>query len=533
MLKSLPKNKRFRRLITSSTVLIFIISLISCAQKRDNSRIIVSSKGKIESIDPAQANKLLAIQLISSLGDTLYEINSKGVLEPKLAKTLPKVSKNGLTLLIPLREDVLFHDGTRFDAYAMAFSLNRFIEIGTLNYVISDRIKSIETPEKFLLRINLRRPSSSIKGLLTSINLTPVSPTSYSENHKTFKNNTFIGTGPYKLTSFTPEGLSLDPFENYWDKKVANQGIDYINYKTSLSLFSAIKSGQVDVLLSNSIEDGHRLALNKLSQRGVLNEGIGPAMQIGYIALRSNNLPLSNKTLRKAISYSINRNLITEKVSYGLREPLRSIVPPILKEEQISPWPEYNPKYAKELFKQSNYCEDERLSIPITFRSNVPADKLLALTWQEQVKRDLSECLILELNGVESTTIYKRLAEGAFEAVILGWTGDYPDPEAYLSPLLECSKIDGEVCKEGEAVYGGTFWATPEIQSALKKGESLTGTERTKILKKVEILAAEGSAIIPIWLVKPRVWTQADFNYPEFDGSGRLLLEKLKRNLNE
>jgi len=533
-LKSLfLKYKGCRKLIGSITGLILILSQVSCAQKRDSDRIIVSSKGKVESLDPAQANKLLAIQLISSLGDTLYEINSQGILEPKLAKSLPKVSKDGLTLLIPLRENILFHDGSRFDAYAMAFSLNRFIRIGTLNYIISDRIKSIETPEPFLLRINLRRPSSSIRGLLTSINLTPLSPKSYSDNHDKFQNNTFIGTGPYKLISFTPEKQSLEPFENYWGSKVANSGIDYINYSTSLSLFSAIKTGQIDVLLSNAIEDGHRVALNNLSKKGTLNEGIGPALQIGYIAFRSNNLPLSKQELRKALSYSIDRDLITKKVSYGLREPLRSIIPPVLKKEKNNPWPKYNPEYAKELYKNSGYCNNKKLTIPITFRSNVPADKLLALIWQEQVKRDLSDCLILDLNGVESTTIYKQLSEGSFEAVILGWTGDYPDPEAYLSPLLDCLKINGEVCEEGEAVFGGTFWGTNEIQNALKNSEYLTGEERIQALKKVELLAAQGAAIVPIWLVNPRVWTQSDLTQPEFDGSGRLLLHKLKRHTND
>ena len=34
----------------------------------------------------------------------------------------------------------------------------------------------LESPEEYLLKLRLTRPSSSIKGLLTSINLTPISP---------------------------------------------------------------------------------------------------------------------------------------------------------------------------------------------------------------------------------------------------------------------------------------------------------------------------------------------------------------------
>ena len=71
------KNKGLRSLILLLIGIILILGEISCAQKRDSNRIIISSKGKIESLDPAQANKLLALQLISTLGDTLYEINSQ------------------------------------------------------------------------------------------------------------------------------------------------------------------------------------------------------------------------------------------------------------------------------------------------------------------------------------------------------------------------------------------------------------------------------------------------------------------------
>ncbi len=512
--------------------LLFILFLIiftqtSCKQPQKNKSIILASKGKIDSLDPAQANKLLAIQLISSLGDPLYSIDSQGNLEPRLAKGEPIISKDGLTISIPLKENVRFHDGTIFDSYAMAFSLKRFIKIGTLNYIIDGRIRTIETPSKFLIRLKLNRPSSSIKGLLTSINITPVSPSYYSQHETKFLNDNFIGTGPYKLSSYSPEKQVLVPFEDYWDGKANNYGITYISFNTSTSLFSAIKTGQVDVLLSNSIEDGQRLALHRLSKQGLLIESQGPATQIGYIAFRTNSNLLQNKLTREALKFSIDRELISKQVSYGLREPLRSLTPPLLGLKVNPPWPAYNPKLSSSLLKEAGFCNNKKLTIPLTFRSNVPADKLLALTWKEQINRDLSNCLNISLNGVESTTVYKQLGEGAYEAVILGWTGDYPDPYAFLSPLLDCKKIKEDFCEEGEAVIGGTFWANNKLQKALQNSEELLGQERLKELHKVEVLAANGAAILPIWLEKPRAWAQPNLSTPQFDGSGRLLLNKI------
>ena len=51
------------------STLIFLISflLFSCNSKKISQKIIVASSGKIESLDPARANTLKAIQLINSL----------------------------------------------------------------------------------------------------------------------------------------------------------------------------------------------------------------------------------------------------------------------------------------------------------------------------------------------------------------------------------------------------------------------------------------------------------------------------------
>ena len=76
-----------------------------------------------------------------------------------------------MKIYINLREDVLFHDGTKFDSSAMKFTINRFQKIGTTNYILEKRIKSIETPSKYKLIINLNKPSSSIEGLLTLLQI--------------------------------------------------------------------------------------------------------------------------------------------------------------------------------------------------------------------------------------------------------------------------------------------------------------------------------------------------------------------------
>ena len=500
----------------------------ACQRGRSSDRITVASAGRITSLDPAQASTFGALQLLSALGDTLYNRTATGELTPALASALPEISDGGLTVTIPLREDVLFHDGTRFDAEAMAFSLRRFLEIGTLSYVVGDRIAAVEAPDTYRLRLRLSRPSSSLENLLTATNLTPVSPRAYQDHQDRFLNDRFIGTGPYKLTSFRAVQQRLEPFKHYWGASPRNAGLDLIYLSNSTALFGAMRSGEVDVLLSDSIDEDQRLALNRMASDGQLREGQGPALVIGYITLLSNKPPLQNSVLRKALALSLDRELINERVSRGLRPPLLSLVPPGLPGGNVEPWPRHDAAQARNLFIQAGYCNGNVFNLPFTYRSNVPADRLMALTWQAQIQRDLSDCLSLKLEGVESTTVYRQLGEGAFQAVMLDWRGAYPDPEAYLAPLLSCKQSEGSICQRGEAAISGSFWTAPGLEQTLLQSDLSRGDARQQDLERVEQMAAEGAAYIPVWLVKPRAWSRTSLATPEFDGNGQLVLARLQ-----
>ena len=519
-----------RRSSLKASVLIGLalaFSQSACQPKRQSERITVASAGRISSLDPALASTRGVLQVLSALGDTLYIRGANGKLQPQLAASKPEVSDDGLSVSIPLRRDVLFHDGSRFDAKAMAFSLNRFLRIGSQRYLLSDRIAEIETPDTFEIRLRLKHPSSSIESLLTSPYLTPVSPKAYANHADRFLNDRFVGTGPYTLNSFRNTQQRLLPFPNYWGAAPNNVGLDLINLSNSTALFGALVSGEVDVLLSDSIDEDQKRALSQRADKKLLRESKGPAMNITFVTLRTNSPPMQSQTVRQALAHSLNRQLISARVSYTQREPLRSLIPPSLRGGKTEPWPTYNLAKARQLFQQAGYCTGRRLQVPFTFRTNVPSDRLMALTWQAQLKRDLPNCVQMTLNGVESTTVYKQLSEGSFEAVILDWGGSYPDPEAYLSPLLSCKRSEGNVCEKGEAVDGGTFWTMPGLQEALRRSDMLKGNARLKELATVDAMAAGGAPYIPIWFVAPKAWSQLRFNPPTFDGSGLVNLAQL------
>ena len=526
-IRSVTDLPRFRLQASVLIGLTLAFTQSACQPTRQSERLTVASAGRISSLDPALASTTGVLQVLNALGDTLYIRDNNGKLQPQLAATKPELSDDGLSLTIPLRQDVQFHDGSRFDAEAMAFSLRRFLRIGSQRYLVNDRIESIETPDPFRIRLNLKRPSSSIESLLTSPYLTPVSPKAYANHADRFLNDRFIGTGPYILSSFRNTQQRLLPFRNYWGPAPRNVGLDLINLSNSTALFGALVSGEVDVLLSNSLDEDQKRALSHRASQNLLRESQGPAMNITFVTLRSNTPPLQSRTVRQALAHSLNRRLISTRVSYKQREPLRSLIPPSLRGGKTEPWPTYNLAEARKLFQQAGFCTGRQLQIPFTYRTNVPSDRLMALTWQAQLERDLPNCVQMTLNGVESTTVYKQLSEGSFQAVILDWGGSYPDPEAYLAPLLSCKRSNGNICEAGEAVDGGTFWTAPGLQEALSRSDMLKGEQRLHQIATVDSMAARGAPYIPIWFVAPKAWAQNRLSSPTFNGSGLVNLAQL------
>ena len=211
-----------------------------------------------------------------------------------------------------------------------------------------------------------------------------------------------------------------------------------------------------------------------------------------------------------------------------MRSPLRDLVPPSLVGSDPHAWHSYNPKAARALYRQAGYCHGKRLKLPLTFRSNVPSDRLFALTWQAQLRQDLGDCVALEVTGMEATTAYRQLGDGAFTMILLDWMGDFPDPDNYLVPLLGCDQAQGNRCVKGASAASGSFWSQPGLEQALQRSASLSGPGRAALLRRIQRQTAAATPYLPVWLVAPRAWAQRRVSQPHFDGSGRLLLQDLR-----
>ncbi|MFM7192669.1 MAG: ABC transporter substrate-binding protein, partial [Microcystaceae cyanobacterium] len=188
--------------------------------------------------------------VVYNLGETLYTYQlGTTTLIPQLAQTMPTLSADGLTYTIPLRSGVKFHDGTSFNAEAMAFSLNRFIKNGgEPSFLLADTIDTVTVKDPQTLVIRLKEPFAAFPALLAFPGACAVSPKAYEIGEGKFNPESFVGTGPYRLTAFNSDSLRLEAFADYWGEKPKNAGINLQLYPSNpANLFNAFRTQAIDV----------------------------------------------------------------------------------------------------------------------------------------------------------------------------------------------------------------------------------------------------------------------------------------------
>ncbi|NJK29439.1 MAG: peptide ABC transporter substrate-binding protein [Acaryochloris sp. RU_4_1] len=481
-----------------------------------DSRLAIGTTAKIRTLDPADALELFAGNLLYNMGDRLYTYKSGTTdLVPQLATELPKVSEDGLVYTISVRTGVIFHDGTPFDAKAMAFSLNRFIKNGGQPaFLLADSLASVEAKSAKELVITLKKPFAAFSDLLAFSGLVAVSPKAYAIGPGEFQPSQFIGTGPYKLTSFGSDSIRLERFDQYWGEQPQNPGIDIQTFSSPANLFNAFRTGSIDIAYQ-SLNPDQIDALTKVGNKDDWQAITGSGSNITYLSLNLRNEAFKQPAVRQALAISINRKLIQERVFNGQVEPLYSLVPSIFEVSK----PIFEPTSgdvdvakAKELLQKAGYTNNKPLQIDFWYRSNVPTDGPAATVIKAFIEQELEGLIKVDLSSIESATAYNNLAKGTYPMFMLDWSGDYYDPDTYLHPFLDCAKGSvAQGCQDGATVSQGSFYYSQKMNQLIdQQRQEQDPAKRQQIVAGIQDLLAEDVPFIPLWQRKEYAFAQRD-----------------------
>ena len=524
-----------------SLCLILTVSLtVSCARRTANpaaanGRVTIGTTLKAETVDPADAYEIFPDILLYNLGDRLYTYKSGSTdLKPQLATAMPKISSDGLTYKIPLRQGVTFHDGSPFDAEAMAFSIKRFMQNGGRPaFLLSDKIASVTATGKTELTIVLKQPFAAFSSLLAFSGVTPVPPKAYEIGTGKFKPKQFIGTGAYKLAKIGTDSIRLDPYENYWGEKPANKGIDIQLVTSPANLFNAFRTGGLDIAYQTLDPDQIRTLQEGATQNGwqVIQAGTNT---VNYLVLNSKTKPLDNLKVRQAIAAMIDRNLLNQRVFQGQAEPLYSLIPttfPIYKAIFKEKYGDGDFDKAKQLLNAAGITEAKPLSLDLWYSSSSTSRGLVAEILKATIEAKLPKLVTVNLNSVETGTLLHNLDKGTYPAVILDWYPDYYDPETFIEPFLGCEKGSPATgCKEGQSQAGGSFYYSDRANQLIKSQHSEQDTKaRDADFTALQQLLGDDVPYIPMWQNKDFVFAQKSVQGVTIEPTQQFLFTQLKK----
>ena len=500
-------------------------------------RISVGTTLKPRTLDPADNYELAGLNIIYNVAESLYTYKvGTTEIEPLLATALPNISDDGLVYTIPVRKGVAFHDGTAFNAEAMVFSLQRFIQNGGKPaFLLGDVVGKIEATGAYELKISLKQPFAAFPALLAFPGACAVSPQAYKIGAGAFKPNILVGTGKYKLAQFKSDSISLNVNEDYWGGQdaIANQGINMQVYAgNSANLFNSFKTGAIDVAYQSLDPQQIDSLLGGAESKWQAIEGSGTV--VNYLVLNLQQEPLNQPEVRQAIAAIVNRALINDRVLKGQAEPIYSLIPTAF--DSYTPafeklYGDGNVDKAKELLTNAGYSTANPAIVEIWHPSGSITRGIVADTLKAYADSELEGAIQFIPNSVESASFFSNLSQGIYPAALADWYPDFLDPDNYIQPFMSCNKGSTNVgCEEGAAQSRGSFYYSDRANQLIEQSRTEQDTtKRQAIFVQLQELLAQDVPYIPLWQTKDYAFARDDIDGVIINPSQNFPLWTIKR----
>ncbi len=242
--------------------------------------------------------------------ENLVEMNEDSNIVPWLAKSWT-ISPDKKVFTFQLQEGVKFHDGTAFNAEAVAFVYN---EAKAKTFIYANILEGFETAKadsEHSVSLHFRAPFAALLPNLAYRPLCIFSPTAYQKNGEQWMATHIVGTGPFIQKEFIKgEHIRFVKNPDYWQKgKPYLDSIKIINVPDPAVRAALLEKGEIDRTVSLNDFDAPRLEANKNLRLRVV-----PSTRQYYVAMNHMVPALAHVNVRKALNYAIDKAGIVKSV---------------------------------------------------------------------------------------------------------------------------------------------------------------------------------------------------------------------------
>jgi peptide/nickel transport system substrate-binding protein len=226
-------------------------------------------------------------------------------------------SNGGKSVTFTIRQGVKFNNGTPMTPADVAFTYNLVKNNKALN-LAGLAISSVSTSGN---TVTLTFPTAQYTNLqsIAGVPILPQSIWSKVGNPATYPDANPVGTGPYKLKTFTPQGFTLTKNTGYWQASLAKvTNVYFPVYTSNTGALSALFNNQID-WTGNFIPGLQKDFVAKDPANHHFWEA--PGSTNAFIP-NLNKWPTNQLAVRKAISLAVNRTVLATEGEAGLENPV-------------------------------------------------------------------------------------------------------------------------------------------------------------------------------------------------------------------
>jgi len=285
--------------------------LESVASPTRGGTLKVAVTGQPDQLDPGTDNTYASFQILANIFDTLIQMDASGHFKPNLATKWRQLDPK--TWEFDLVHNASFHNGQPFTAHDVAYTVNRILKPSTASPELTSfsAIKQVQVVNKYTVRFHLKYPYGPF--------LTNFANGAYIVNQKAVTSldprRHPVGTGPFKFKEWvTNDHLTVVRNPHYWEKgKPYLDSVIFRGSPVDATRMAALKAGEfnwVDAVPLNTISS-MRHSKNPILLSGT--NGGNP----DFLGLVVERPPLSNKKLRQAIAWTVDKKAILDVAYFG------------------------------------------------------------------------------------------------------------------------------------------------------------------------------------------------------------------------
>ena len=275
---------------------------------------IVTPTGAINPVTVADQGGL---DMLGQTGEYLCLSTQTLTLKPVLATSWTPNSKADVWTF-KIRQNVKFHNGQALTAddvvYTYQLHTNPKGEANALSafggVLLPAGVKKVDD---FTVEFHLSAPNGNFPYLTSSDNYNMIIlPKGYDPAKW---QSTFLGTGPFKLGSYTPKsGATFTRNESYWGKKALPSSTQFTFYDTQNPMILGLTGGTIDVVGQFAVAGAQELLTGSYN---IIKLKSSAHRQL---SMRNDKAPFTDARVRQAIALTLDRPAIVKALFQGFAD---------------------------------------------------------------------------------------------------------------------------------------------------------------------------------------------------------------------